>query len=110
MCCFQVNICLLNNAMDCGEWMVWFLEAKQSHLQVIGTPGQITYPFSGFEAIFFETGLYPSLGMCCTWHAVSDSSMCSHTGWVANMKGNDTDFSCTLNCFYFTCHRLAQSH
>lgn len=35
MCCFQVNICLLNNAMHCEELMAWILEAKQPLLQAI---------------------------------------------------------------------------
>lgn len=61
MCCFQVNICLLNNAMHREELMAWILEAKQPLLQAIGALAQIICPPSGFEASLFKTGLQFSI-------------------------------------------------
>lgn len=75
--------------MHCEELVGWLLEAKQWHLQVIGAPGQIICLISGSEATLLETGFHPlHLGMRCAWNAISDSYMCNHSGWVANMKGN----------------------
>lgn len=50
--------------MLCEEVTAWILEAKRPPLQVMGAPGQILYPASGFEASLFETVLEVSVCGC----------------------------------------------